>query len=179
MKCHDIEHLWDEYRDGTLASSERGRFAAHLAECPRCAAQYAQETRWLAGLNQEQPAARDPWFTEAVLQQWEHPPITWVRWIKWSGVAAALALAATVAVLMLAPADPRGQIAQAPSSDPTSGGGDPVSVLMLDMTRHLDDQPTSTIRRALDRTASLSLRDLMDMFEAGEADESDPRERRG
>lgn len=183
MNCDQIAQLWDDYRDGTLDAQRRGWFAAHLAACGRCAQRYERESAWLGALS-EPAAARaqeDAAFVQTVLERWQEParPVAVLRW-KVTAIAAMVALGAVLSMaLLISQTDEPEQVAVAPTSpdNVTDGAVDPVSVLMLDMTRHLDQQPPD-LRQTIDQTASANLRALVDLFAT--LDETNgPRQPRG
>ena len=171
MNCHEIAEYWDDYRDGMLGSQDRGRFAGHLAACGRCARLYERETGYLAALREPAPGsdAKQDAFVEAVLDRWAEParPLAVLRWRV--PAAALIALGAVVsAALLISATDEPAQVAGTPApevvqAEEMAEAVDPVSVLMLDMTRHLDKKP-SQLRETIDQTASANLRALVDLF---------------
>ena len=94
MNCHDISEYWDDYRDGTLDSQDRGRFAAHLSACSRCAGLYERETGYLAELNDAAGAPQDAGFVDAVMARWLEPPRP-LRVARWRVPAAAALVASS------------------------------------------------------------------------------------
>ena len=50
MSCRELVDVITDYLDGTMAAVDRGRFEAHLAECPYCVNYLDQMRETIAAL---------------------------------------------------------------------------------------------------------------------------------
>lgn len=135
-----VAPLLDRYRTGELEGQERERVAAHLAECPACAAVLADSEAFAATVGRGYLAGRamhaadEPdWVGQraAILARISARPARGSRWQGWAPQAA-LAVLALIAVGVLyevgvrEPAD--AERAPAPAgSEPASEGGMPAT----------------------------------------------------
>ncbi|CAN5136365.1 hypothetical protein BH18GEM1_BH18GEM1_06060 [soil metagenome] len=135
-----VEPLLERYRTGELEGQERERVAAHLAECPACAAVLADSEAFAATVGRGYLAGRamhaadEPdWVGQraAILARISARPAQGSRWQGWAPQAA-LAVLALIAVGVLyevgvrEPADAERALAPA-GSEPASEGGMPAT----------------------------------------------------
>ncbi|HZW59669.1 MAG TPA: zf-HC2 domain-containing protein [Woeseiaceae bacterium] len=116
MNCDDIDNLLDEFADGTLAPDERLRFEQHVAGCADCSRTLRREAQLrelLEDYGESVVAMPDAeYFAQALAsaarQGARQQRNRWLMTGFAAAVAASLATVVVTALLLQAPAVPRG-----------------------------------------------------------------------
>ena len=179
MNCHTASQLWDEARDRTLSAADQVLFDQHLHGCPRCAALWRRESEMLQTLADDAAPGDIETFkfhvmrkvaqahdlsTEPVVSappaEAQLDPIV-MKLAPWAALAAAVALVISLWATMK-PGDATQPKPAAPAPvaiTTTTGPTHPVSVLVQDLTRGID-QP-QRLRESIEKTTSyLNLNEL-------------------
>jgi anti-sigma factor RsiW len=67
MTCRELVEVITDYLEGTMPASDRGRFEAHLRECPYCATYLEQMRETIATVGELREEALDRRVRERML----------------------------------------------------------------------------------------------------------------
>lgn len=176
MNCQRAGELWDDARDRTLPAADQVLFDQHLHGCQRCAALWRRESLMLGALADDAAPGDIQAFKSHVMRQVAaadqvdgspaaavsaSPDPIVMKLAPWAALAAAVALVISLWATMKPGDQP--QQAKAPVAV-TAGPTHPVSVLVQDLTRGID-QP-QRLRESIEKTTSyLTLNQLAALLE--------------
>jgi hypothetical protein len=156
MSHQPLHELWEAARDGELTAEQRQVFERHLRDHPEDHRLWDCETRWLSELSADRTAesSSDADFVLAVMERLdsEQRPSVLGRVRPWLGAAAAVAIG--LMVWRVVPVDRSGGQTVGPPVAVQGGASDPLSILVMDLNRQVEDQPAS-VRSMLSQTSQL------------------------